>query len=134
MCFQRQFFIRCFIPNSLPRRTSLKTWGNGKNGYLLCLTKSFLYSRHKEVLWMVILQTWTQTVCSLQYTALSMLFFLITFNGLLQDLKSVVKLFADSTLLCPIANCMSTSTSTLNNTLIVIKGWEYQWETPIQSW
>ena len=55
-------------------------------------------------------------------------FFLIYINNLPEGLNSEVKLFADDTSLFSIANCVSTSASTLNSNLLKIQDWTYQWK------
>ena len=63
-----------------------------------------------------------------QGSVLRPLFFLIYINDLPQGLNSEVKLFVDDTSLFSIANCVNTSTSTLNSDLLKIQDWAYQWK------
>ena len=61
-------------------------------------------------------------------SVLGPMFFLIYINDLPEGLNSEIKLFADDTSLFSIINCVNTSASTLNNNLLKIKDWAYQWK------
>ena len=63
-----------------------------------------------------------------QGSVLGPLFFLIYINDLPEGLISEVKLFADDTSLLSIVNSVNTSAATLNNVLLKIQDWAYQWK------
>ena len=56
------------------------------------------------------------------------LLFLICINDLSDDLSTTVKLFADDTSLFSIVQNVSTSASHLNNDLIKLSNWAFQWK------
>ena len=63
-----------------------------------------------------------------QGSVLGPLFFLIYINDLPEGLNSEVKLFADDTSLLSIVNSVNTSAATLNNVLLKMQDWAYQWK------
>ena len=65
-----------------------------------------------------------------QGSVLGPLFFLIYINDLLQGLISDVKLFSNDTSLFSIVNCAKASASVLNNDLLKMQDWAYQWKMP----
>ena len=65
-----------------------------------------------------------------QGSVLGPLFFLIYINDLLQGLISDVKLFSNDTSLFSIVNCAKASASVLNNDLLTMQDWAYQWKMP----
>ena len=65
-----------------------------------------------------------------QGSVLGPLFFLIYINDLLQGLISDVKRFANDTSLFSIVNCAKDSASVLNNDLLNMQDWAYQWKMP----
>ena len=56
-----------------------------------------------------------------------LLLFLIYINDLLNKLSSNVKLFPDDTFLFSVVRDTNLSANALNNDLIKINGWAYQW-------
>ena len=56
------------------------------------------------------------------------LFFLVYINDLPQDLHSDVKLLADDTLLFSVIHDVDNPSATLNNDLVKILEWAYNWE------
>ena len=69
----------------------------------------------------------------LQGSVLGLLFFLIYINDLSEGLNSEVKLFADDTSLFSIVNSVNTAALTVDNDLLKIQDYTYQWENAIQS-
>ena len=63
-----------------------------------------------------------------QVLALGPLFFLININDLPQSLHSDVKLFADDTLFFSVIHDVVISSATLNNDLVKIQEWAYNWK------
>ena len=63
-----------------------------------------------------------------QGSVLGPLFFLIYINDLLQGLHSDIKLFADGTLFFSVIHDIDASSATLNNDLVEIQRWFYNWK------
>ena len=63
-----------------------------------------------------------------QVSVLGPLFFLIYINDLPQGLHSDVKLFADDTSLFSVIHDVDASSTTLNNDLVKIQEWVYNWK------
>ena len=63
-----------------------------------------------------------------QGSVLGPLFFLIYINDLPQGLHSDVKLFADDTSLFSVIHDVDASSATLNNDLVKIQEWAYNWK------
>ena len=63
-----------------------------------------------------------------QGSVLGPLFFLIYINGLPLGLTTNVKLFADDTSLFSVVNNASVSASRLNNDLVKIRDWAFNWK------
>ena len=64
-------------------------------------------------------------------SVLGSLFLLIYKNDLPQGLNSEVKLFTDDTSKLTIANCVNFSASALNNDLLKMQDWAYQWKMSV---
>ena len=56
------------------------------------------------------------------------LFFLIYINDLSKDISSTVKLFADDTTIFSVVDDVNVSVMQLNNDLLKISKWAYQWK------
>ena len=65
-----------------------------------------------------------------QGSMLAPLLFLIYINDLPNELKSNVKLFADDRSLFTIVKDKNESANTLNNDLMLISKWAYNWKMP----
>ena len=63
-----------------------------------------------------------------QGSILGPLLFLVYINDLPNELKSSVKLFADDTSLFTIVKDKNESANTLNNDLLLISKWAYNWK------
>ena len=73
---------------------------------------------------------WTNILAGVpQCSALGLLAFLIYINNLPDGLKSIWKVFADDTSLYSKNNDIDTSNIDINNNLIKISIWAYQWKT-----
>ena len=102
---------------------------NGINGNALQLIKPFLHNRCQRVALNGQSSSWLSIRAELpQGSVLGPLFFLIYINDLPEGLISEVKLFADDTSLLSIVNSVNTSAATLNNVLLKIQDWSYQWK------
>ena len=63
-----------------------------------------------------------------QLSMLGPLLFLVYINDLPSELKSSIKLFADDTSLFTIVKDKNESANTLNNDLLLISKWAYNWK------
>ena len=101
----------------------------GIDGNLLSLNESFLHNRYQRVVLNGQSSKWQNVNAGVpQVSALGPLFFLININDLPQSLHSCVKLFADDTLLFSVIHDVVTSSATLNNDLVKIQEWAYNWK------
>lgn len=101
-----------------------KLQNNEKYGNLLYLNKFFLHNILQNVVLNGQSSIWKSITAGVpQNSVLCPLFFLVYVNNLPQELMFDVKVFADGNLLFSDVNCVSTSSSTLNNNLMVIQGW-----------
>ena len=115
-----------------------KVWHNGllfklqQNGICvkaLSLFKNYLTNRNQRV----VLNGFSSSSCLIesgvpQGSVLGPLLFLIYINDLEVNIKSKVKFFADDTMLFSIVHDPSSSADELNQDLITINRWAYQWK------
>ena len=106
-----------------------KLKSNGNEGNLFKLNKSFLNNRCQRV----VLNGQSSgrkliTVGVPQGSVLGSLFFLIYINDLPLGLLTNVKLFGDDTFLFSVVNNASVSASRLNNDLVKIRDWAFNWK------
>ena len=101
----------------------------GIDGNLLSLIESFLHNRYQKVVLNGQSSKWQNVNAGLpQGSVLGPLFFLIYINDLPQGLHSDVKLFADDTSLFSVIHDVDASSATLNNDLVKIQEWAYNWK------
>ena len=101
----------------------------GIDGNLLSLIESFLQSRYQRVVLNGQSSKWKNVNAGVpQGSVLGPLFFLIYINDLPQGLHSDVKLFADDTSLFSVIHDVDASSATLNNDLVKIQEWAYNWK------
>ena len=65
-----------------------------------------------------------------QCLILGTILFLVSINGLLNEIKSSPKLFANDTSLFTVAKDKNESANILNNDLLLISKWSYNWKVP----
>ena len=102
---------------------------NGISGNLLNLLSNFLRNRKQRV----VLNGQTSSSADVnagvpQGSILGPLYFLIYINDLAVGLSSNAKLFADDTSLFSVVHNANTTAKELNNDLIKISRWAYQWK------
>ena len=106
-----------------------KLKNTGIDGNLLSLIESFLHNRYQRVVLNGQSSKWQNVNAGLpQGSVLGPLFFLIYINDLPQGLHSDVKLFADDTSLFSVIHDVDASSATLNNDLVKIQEWAYNWK------
>ena len=106
-----------------------KLKNNGIDGNLLSLTESFLHDSYQRVVLNGQSSKWQNADAGVpQGSVLGPLFFLIYINGLPQGLHSDVKLFADETSLFSVIHDVDASSATLNNDIVKIQKWAYNWK------
>ena len=106
-----------------------KLRSNGVEGKLLDLIESFLCERYQRVVLNGQSSCWLKIKAGVpQGSILGPLLFLIYINDISNNLESNVKLFADDTSLFSIVFDKNLSSQTLNNDLIKIQQWAYQWK------
>ena len=106
-----------------------KLKNNGIDGNLLSLTESFLHDSYQRVVLNGQSSKWQNADAGVpQGSVLGPLFFLIYINGLPQGLHSDVKLFADETSLFSVMHDADASSATLNNDIVKIQKWAYNWK------
>ena len=104
-----------------------KLKNNGTEGNLFELINAFLNNRCQWVVLNGQPSVWKLVTAGVpQGSVLDPLFFLIYINGLPLGLTTV-KLFADDTSLFSVVNNASVSASRLNNDLVKIRGWDFNW-------
>ena len=106
-----------------------KLRSNGIDGNLFKLIKSFLNNRCQRVVLNGQSSVWKSVTAGvLQGSVLGPLFFLIYINDLPLGLTTNIKLFADDTSLFSVVNNASVSASRLNNDLVKIRDWAFNWK------
>ena len=101
---------------------------NGISGNLLSLLSSFLRNRKQRVV-LNGQTSWADVNAGVpQGSILGPLLFLIYINDLADGLSSNPKLFADDTSLFSVAHNANTTPKELNNDLVKINRWAYQWK------
>ena len=102
---------------------------NGISGNLLNLLSNFLRNRKQRVVLNGQTSSWADVNAGVpEGSILGPLLFLIYINDLADGLSSNAKLFADDTSLFSIAHNANTATKELNNDLVKINRWAYQWK------
>ena len=108
-----------------------KLKSNGIDGNLFKLMKSFLNNRCRRVVLKSQSSVWKSVTAGVsQGSVLGPLFFLIYINDLPLGLTINVKLFPDDTSLFSVVNNASVSASRLNNNLVKIRDWAFNWKMP----
>ena len=106
-----------------------KLKSNGTDGNLFKLIKSFLNNRCQRVVLNGQSSVWKSIAAGVpQGSVLGPLFFLIYINILPLGLTTNIKLFADDTSLFSVVNNASVSVSRLNNDLVKIRNWAFNWK------
>ena len=106
-----------------------KLKNNGIDGNLLSLIESFLHNRYQRVVLNGQSSKWQNVNAGVpQGSVLGPLFFLIYVNDLPQGLRSDVKLSTDDTSLFSVIHDVDASPATLNNDLVKIQEWAYNWK------
>ena len=106
-----------------------KLKSNVIDGNLFKLIKSFLKNRSQRVVLNGQSSVWKSVTAGvLQSSVLGPLFFLIYINDLPLGLTTNVKLFADDISLFSVVNNASVPASRLNNDLVKIRDWAFNWK------
>ena len=106
-----------------------KLKSNGIDGNLFKVIKSFLSNRCQQVVLNGQSSVWKSVTAGvLQGSVLGPLFFLIYINDISLRLTTNVKLFADDTSLFSVVNNASVSASRLNNDLVEMQDWAFNWK------
>ena len=101
----------------------------GISGELYNLLENYLSGRFQRVILNGQHSSWKPVLAGVpQGSILGSLFFLIYINDLPNELKSNVKLFADDAFLFTIVKDINESTSILNNDLLLICEWNFNWK------
>ena len=102
---------------------------NGIYGNLLNLLLNFLRNRKQRVVLNGQTSSWADVNAGVpQGSILGPLLFLIYINDLADGLSSNAKLFADGTSLFSVVHNANTTAKELNNDLVKISRWDYQWK------
>ena len=102
---------------------------NGISGNLLKLTEDFLANRYQRVVLNGQISKWAAVNAGVPPgSILGPLLFLIYINDLLTGLSSNSRLFEDATSLFSVVCNMTSSANILNNDLLKINNWAYQWK------
>ena len=102
---------------------------NGMSGNLLNLLSNFLRNRKQRVGLNGQTSSWADVNAKVpQGSILGPLLFLIYINDLADGLSSNAKLFADDTSLFSVVHNANTTEKELNNDLVKINRWAYQWK------
>ena len=101
----------------------------GISGELYNLLENYLSDRFQRVILNGQFSLWKPILAGVpQGSILGPLLLLIYINDLPNELKSNAKLFADDTSLCALVKDKNESTSILNNDLLLISKWAYNWK------
>ena len=101
----------------------------GISGELYNLFGNYLSNRFQRVILNGQTSSWRPVIAGVpQGTIVGPLLFLVYINDLPNELKSSVKLFADDTSLFTIVKDKNESANTLNNDLLLISKWAYNWK------
>ena len=101
----------------------------GITGNSLKLIESFLSDRFQRVVLNAQSSSWAPVCAGVpQGSILGPLFFLIYINDLSKDISSTVKLSADDTSIFSVVDDVNVSVVQLNNDLVKISKWAYQWK------
>ena len=101
----------------------------GISGELYNLLGGYLSDRFQRVILNGQTSSWRPVIAGvLQGSILGPLLFLVFINDLPNEFKSSVKLFADDTSLFTIVKDRNESANTLNNDLLLISKWAYNWK------
>ena len=102
---------------------------NGITGNLLNLLSNFLRNRKQKLVLNGQISSWADVNAGVrQGSILGPLLFLIYINDLADGLSSNAKLFADDTSLFSVVHNANTTAKELNNDLVKISRWAYQWK------
>ena len=102
---------------------------NGISGNLLNLLSNFLRNRNQGIVLNGQCSSWADVTAGVpQGSILGPLLFLIYINDLANGLPSIAKLFADDTSLFSVVHNANTTAKELNNDLVKISNWAYQWK------
>ena len=105
----------------------LKSLGISENYY--GLIHSFLSDRHQRVVLNGQSSRWSHIKAGVsQGSILRVLLFLVYINDLPEDLTTIAKLFAYNTSLFSVVHGSAASSAFLNDDLLKISPWAYQWE------
>ena len=101
----------------------------GITGNSLKLIESFVSNRFQRIVLHGQSSSWTPVYDGVpQGSILGPLFFLIYINNFSKDISSTVKLFVDDTSIFTVADDVNVSVLQLNNDLLKISKWAYQWK------
>ena len=107
---------------------------NGMSGNLLNLLPNFLRDRKQRVVLNGQTSSWADVNAVVpQGSILGLLLFSIYINDLANDLLSNAKLFANDTALFSVVHNANTIAKELNNDLVKINRWAYQWKMSFNS-
>ena len=102
---------------------------NGISGNLLNLLWNFLRNRKQRVVLNGQTSLWADVNAGVsQGSILGLLLFLIYINDLADGLSSNAKSFADDTSLFSVVHNVNSTAKELNNDLVKISSWTYQWK------
>ena len=107
----------------------LKLKLNGISGNLLKIIKDFLANRYQRVVLNGKISKWAAVKAGVQQgSILGPLLFLIYINDVSNELSSNSRLFANDTSLFSVVRDTDLSAKALNNDLVKITNWAYQWK------
>ena len=102
---------------------------NGISGNLLNLLTNFLRNKNQGIVLNEQCSSWADVTAGVpQGSILGPLLFLIYINDLADGLSSIAKLFADDISLFSVVHNANTTAKELNNDLVKISNWAYQWK------
>ena len=98
------------------------------------LIHSFLSDRHQRVVLSGQSSNWSHTEAGVpEGSILGSILFLVYINDLPEGLTTSAKLFADDTSLCSVVHDSAASSAFLNDDLLKISRWPYQWKMIFNS-